>query len=58
MQKLNLVSTESGLYGIDAHKISLSFYSFSDVIVGRENRDETLDGGGNALPNGYVSRCD
>ena len=37
-------------------EISLSFYSFSDVVVGRENRDQSLDGGGNTLPNGYVSR--
>ena len=25
--------------------ISLSFYSFSNVIVGREHRDQSLDGG-------------
>ena len=37
-------------------EISSSFYSFSDVVVGRENRDQSLDGGGNTLPNGYVSR--
>ena len=36
-------------------EISLSFYSFSDVLVGRETRDQSLDGGGNTLPNGYVS---
>ena len=39
-------------------EISLSFYSFSDVVVGRENRDQLVDGGGNTLPNGYVSRCE
>ena len=32
-------------------EISLSFYSFSDVIVGRDDRDQPLDGGGNTLPN-------
>ena len=37
-------------------EISLYFYIFSDVKVGRENRDQSLDGGGNTLPNGYVSR--
>ena len=36
--------------------VSLSFYSFSNVVVGRENGDQPLDGGGNTLPNGYVSR--
>ena len=38
--------------------ISLSFYSFSGVVVGKENRDQLLDGGGNTLRNGYVSRCE
>ena len=37
-------------------KISLYFYTFSDVVVARENRDRSLDGGGNTLPDGYVSR--
>ena len=37
-------------------EISLSLNSFSDVVVGRENRDQSLDDGGNTLPNGYVSR--
>ena len=32
--------------------------SFSDVVVGSENRDQPLDGGGNALPNGYVFSFD
>ena len=32
--------------------------SISDVVVGRENGDQPLDGGGNTLPNRYVSRCD
>ena len=32
--------------------------SISDIIVGRENRDQPLDGGGNPLPNGYVFSCD
>ena len=36
-------------------KISLSFYSFSVVVEGRENQDLPLDGGGNTLPNGYIS---
>ena len=39
-------------------EISLSFYSFSNVVVGRENQDQPLDGGGNALVNGYVSYCE
>ena len=37
-------------------EISLSLYSFSDVVVGRENQDQSLDGGGNTLPYGHVSR--
>ena len=37
-------------------EISLFLYRFSNVVVGRENRDQSLDGGGNTLPNGSVSR--
>ena len=35
-------------------EISLSFYSISNVVVGREDRDQSLDGGGNTLHNVYV----
>ena len=52
------ISSRQRLVGLELMRveISLSFYSFSDVVVGRENRDQSLDGGGNTLPNGYVSR--
>ena len=53
----NRISSRQRLVGLELMRveISLSFYSFSDVVVGRENRDQSLDGGGNTLPNGYVS---
>jgi hypothetical protein len=53
----NRISSRQCLVGLEFMRveISLSFYSFSDVVVGRENRDQSLDGGGNTLPNGYVS---
>ena len=54
----NQISSRQCLVGLELMRveISLSFYSFSDVVVGRENQDQTLDGGGNTLLNGYVSR--
>ena len=54
----NRISSRQHLVGLEFMRveISLSFYSFSDVVIGRENRDQSLDGGGNTLPNGYVSR--
>ena len=54
----NLISSRQNLVGLEFMRveISLSLYSFSDVVVGRENRDRSLDGSGNTLPNGYVSR--
>ena len=50
------ISPQQRLVGLELMgvEISLSFYSFSDVVVGRGNRDQSLDGGGNTLPNGYV----
>ena len=56
----NQISSRQHLVGLEFMRveISLSLYSFSDVVVGRENRDQSLDGGGNTLPNGYVSRCE
>ena len=52
------ISSRQCLVGLEFMRveISWSFYSFSDVIVGRENRDQSLDGGGNTLPYEYVSR--
>ena len=52
------ISSRQCLVGLEFMRveISLSFYSFSDVVVERENQDCSLDGGGNTLPNGYVSR--
>ena len=55
MQNLNLISTASGWSAIYASRNNLSFHSFSDVVIGRENRDQPLDGGGNTLPNRYVT---
>ena len=54
----NRISSRQGLVGQEFMRveISLSFYSFSDIVVGRENRDQSLDGGGNTKHNGYVSR--
>ena len=54
----NQISSQQHLVGLEFMRveISLSLYSFSDVVVERENRDQSLDGGGNTLPNGYVSR--
>ena len=54
----NWISSRQCLVGLELMRveISLSFYSFSDVVVGRENQDQSLDGGGNTLPNVYVSR--
>ena len=54
----NRIWSRQRLVGLELMRveISLSFYSFSDVVVGRENQDQPLDGGGNTLPNGYVSR--
>ena len=54
----NQIWSQQCLDGLELMRveISLSFYRFSDVVVGRENRDQPLDGGGNTLPHGYVSR--
>ena len=54
----NRISSRQHLVGLEFMRveISLSLYSFSDVVVGRENPDQSLNGGGNTLPNGYVSR--
>ena len=53
----NRISSRQHLVGLEFMRveISLSLYSFSDFIVGRENRYHSQDGGGNTLPNGYVS---
>ena len=53
-----MCKTRQRLVGLELMRveISLSFYSFSNVVVGRENQDQSLDGGGNTLPTGYVSR--
>ena len=52
------ISSRQCLVGLEFMRVevSLSFYRVSDVVVGRENRDQSLDGGGNTLPNGCVSR--
>ena len=52
------ISSRQCLVGLEFMRveISLSFYSFSYVVVGRENQDQSLDSGGNTVPNGYVSR--
>ena len=52
------ISSRQCLVGLEFMRveISLSFYSFSDFLVWRENQDQSLDGGGNTLPNGHVSR--
>ena len=52
------ISSRQRLVGLELMRVELSlyFYSFSDVVVGKENWDQSLDGGGNTLPNGYVSR--
>ena len=52
------ISSRQCLVGLEFMRIeiSLSSYSSSEVVVGRENRDQSLDGVGNTLPNGYVSR--
>ena len=52
------ISSWERLVGLELMRveISLLFYSFSNVLVGRENWDQSLDGRGNTLPNGYVSR--
>ena len=41
------ISSRQRLVGLELMRveISLSFYSFSGVVVGRENRDQSLDGG-------------
>ena len=54
------ISSQQRLFGLELMRveISLSFYSFSDIVVGRENRDQSLDGDGNTLSNGYASRAE
>ena len=54
----NWISPWQRLVGVELMRveISLFFYSFSDVVVGRENRDQLPDGGGNTMHYGYVSR--
>ena len=38
-------------------EISLYFYSFSDFVVGRENQDQLLDGGGLMDMSQRVNKC-
>ena len=46
----NWISSRQRLVGLEFMRveISLFFYSFADVVVGRENRDQSLDGSVNS----------
>ena len=53
----NRISSQQCLVGLEFMRVEISLSFFvSDVVVGRENRDQSLDGGVNTLPTGYVSR--